>query len=51
MAAEEHMKRHEEKLRKAREKTARNLGKTSVIKDGRSASGDIEDVDFEEVDD
>ena len=50
IAAEEHMKRHADTMKKARERTAKNLGKTNVIKDGKSASGDIEDVDYEEID-
>jgi len=51
MAEEQRMKDQAEKLKKAREKTAKNLGKTTVIKNGKSSSSDIEDVDFEEVDD
>ncbi|NVK66683.1 MAG: hypothetical protein HWE22_18970 [Flavobacteriales bacterium] len=51
MAEEERMKDREKKIRKAREKTAKNLGKTTVIKNGRSSVGDVEDVDFEEIDD
>ncbi len=51
MAEEERMKDHEEKLRKAREKTAKNLGKTTVLRNGRNNAGDVEDVDFEEVTD
>ena len=51
MAEQESMNDREEELRKAREKTARNLGKTTIIKNGKSVSEDIEDVDFEELDD
>jgi uncharacterized membrane protein len=51
VAAEEHMKRHTEKMKKARERTAKNLGKTTVIKNGKNTSGDVEDVDFEEIKD
>jgi uncharacterized membrane protein len=51
MDEEQQMKDRAEKLRKAREKTAKNLGKTTVIKDSRAGSGDVEDVDFEEIDD
>ena len=48
---EKFMKEHDKKMKKARERTARNLGRTTVIKNGKSASGDTEDVDFEEIDD
>lgn len=51
MAEQEHMKDQAEKLKSARKKTAQDLGKTTVIKNGKSASGDIEDVDFEEIKD
>ncbi|MDG1331126.1 MAG: hypothetical protein P8P74_02270 [Crocinitomicaceae bacterium] len=51
MAEEEQMKNRAQKIKKAREKTARNLGKTTVIKNDKSTPGDIEDVDFEEIDD
>lgn len=51
MAEQESMKDREENLRKAREQTARNLGKTTIIKDGKRNSGDVEDVDFEEITD
>ncbi|MFK7784298.1 MAG: hypothetical protein AB8B56_04230 [Crocinitomicaceae bacterium] len=51
MAEEQQMKDQAEKLRKARKKSAKNLGKTTVIKNGRSRSGDVEDVDFEEIED
>ena len=51
MAEQESMKAREENLRKAREQTARNLGKTTIIKEGKRNSGDVEDVDFEEVSD
>ena len=44
-----HMKEREEALRREREHKAKNFGKTSVINDGKSSSGDIEDVDFEEI--
>lgn len=50
MAEQESMKEREENLRKAREQTARNLGKTTILKNGKRNSGDIEDVDFEEID-
>ncbi|MCJ8290070.1 MAG: hypothetical protein HRT58_10435 [Crocinitomicaceae bacterium] len=49
MAEQEHMKSQENNLKTERERTAKNLGKTSVIKKGRSSSNDIEDVDFEEI--
>ena len=50
MAEQESMKEREENLRKAREQTARNLGKTTILKNGKRNSSDIEDVDFEEID-
>ena len=49
MAEQEHMKAQENNLKTERERTAKNLGKTSVIKKGGSASNDVEDVDFEEI--
>ena len=49
MEEEKQMKDRAEKLKKARETTARNLGKTTVIRDRTNTSGDIEDVDYEEV--
>jgi len=51
MAEEQRMKDRENKIRKAREKTAKNLGKTSILKNGRNNAGDVEDVDFEEIND
>lgn len=51
MDEEKRMKDQADKLKSARKKTAKNLGKTTVMKNGRSASGDIEDVDFEEIND
>lgn len=38
-----------EQIRKAREHTKKNLGKTNVIGKNKD-SNDVEDVDFEEVD-
>lgn len=51
MAEQADMKNREEKMKKAKEHTARNLGKTTILRKGRNAPGDIEDVDFEEIDD
>ncbi len=51
VAEQESMKDREEKLRREREQTARNLGKTTVIKNGKNTSEDVEDVDFEEIPD
>lgn len=50
-AEQEHMKNRESKLRSERERTAKNFGKTTILKKGNRSSGDIEDVDFEEIDD
>lgn len=50
MAEEQQMKDRENKIRKAREKTAKNLGKTTILKNGRSNASDVEDVDYEEID-
>ncbi len=50
MAEEQQMKDRENKIRKAREKTAKNLGKTTILKNGRNNAGDVEDVDYEEID-
>lgn len=50
MAEEKQMKDRENKIRKAREKTAKNLGKTTILKNGRNNAGDVEDVDYEEID-
>lgn len=50
MAEQDQMNHNESKLKSERERTAKNLGKTSIIKKGKNSSGDIEDVDFEEID-
>ena len=49
MAEQDRMNEQESKLKSERDRKAKNLGKTSVMNKGRSSSGDIEDVDFEEV--
>lgn len=51
VAEQDQMKKRENNLKSERERTARNFGKTSILKNGKRASGDIEDVDFEEIDD
>ena len=49
MAEQDHMNERESQLKAERERTARNLGKTTIINKGKNTSGDIEDVDYEEV--
>lgn len=51
MAEQEQLKAQDQKLKSERERTAKNLGKTTVIGKDKRASGDIEDVDFEELKD
>lgn len=50
MAEQEAMNQQARKLQAERNLKAKNLGKTSILGKGRSASGEIEDVDFVEID-
>lgn len=51
MAEQEAMKQQAQKLQAERNMKAKNLGKTRIIGNGKTASGDIEDVDFIEIKD
>jgi type II secretory pathway pseudopilin PulG len=50
MAEQEAMNRQSQKLQDERNLKAKNLGKTSILGNGKSTSGDVEDVDFVEID-
>ena len=49
VAEQEEMKSRDQALKQERNRVAKNLGKTNVVKKGQG-SQDIEDVDFEEID-
>lgn len=49
VAEQEEMKGREQALKHERDRVAKNLGKTNVVKKGQR-SQDVEDVDFEEID-
>ncbi len=51
LSEQEQMKSQDEELKSERERMARNFGKTTIIDKGRNTSGDVEDVDFEEIKD
>ncbi len=51
MAEQDEMNRQAQKLQAERDMKAKNLGKTSVLGNGKSTTGDIQDVDFVEIKD
>ncbi len=51
LAEQDELNERERKLKAERERTNRNLGKTTIIDKGNRTSNDVEDVDFEELSD